>query len=177
MREYLPASEGEENKYRVVYAVHKALDVPSGSPEGESQLIEREKRATAFIGLVTLRSLDASMLAVPEDLTIPVAATATTLMVDLGYMFLPVGWGKGYATESLEALLEACKRAKSFWIPFSKVYIRGLVNEENPASLRVMEKVGMVQRGIYEWTGKAVFFAGKWWERGNIHVFGMHLLG
>jgi RimJ/RimL family protein N-acetyltransferase len=177
MRGYLPTSEGEEKTYRVVYAVHKVLDVTSGSPEGETKPIEREKRATEFIGLITLRSLDDSMLTVPEDLTIPLAATATTLIVDLGYMFLPVGWGKGYATESLEAVLEAFKRTKAFWVPFSKVYIRALVNEENPASMRVMEKVGMVKRGIYEWTGEAIFLAGKWRERGNIHIFGMHLLG
>lgn len=177
MRGYLPTSEGEEKTYRIVYAVHKVLDVTSESPECEPQPIEPEKHATEFIGLITLRSLDASMLTLPEDLTTPVAATATTLIVDLGYMFLPVGWGKGYATESLEAVLEACKRAKSFWMPFSKVYIRALVNEENPASMRVMEKVGMVQRGIYEWTGEAIFLAGKWRERGNIHIFGMHLPG
>lgn len=50
------------------------------------------------------------------------------------------------------------------------------MNEENPASLRVMEKTGMTENGIYVWTGKAVFLAGQWQERSSLHIFGMYLL-
>jgi RimJ/RimL family protein N-acetyltransferase len=176
MKGYLPTSEGDEKTYKVVYAVHKVLESMNGAPEGESQPIDQRKRPAEFIGLVTLRSLDASMLTLPEDLTIPVAATATTLVLDLGYMFLPSGWGKGYATESLEAVFKACQRAKTFWSPFSKVYIRALVNEENPPSMRVVSKAGMEQKGVYERIGDPIFLAGQWRGRGNIHIFGKHLL-
>ena len=129
-----------------------------------------------FIGLIALRSVDASSLALPENFTLPAAAATTTLTVELAYSFLPTGWGKGYATESVDAVLKSCKIAQSFWAPFTKLYVRAIVNEENPASLRVMDKVGMTKRGVYTWTGKAVFLAGEWTERSNLHIFGMHLL-
>lgn len=173
----LPSNEGEENTYRVAYAVHKVLGSISVSAEGEPQPEEQGKESAEFVGLVTLKSLDAtSSLALPEDLTLPVAAAATTLTVELGYSFLPTAWGKGYATESVEAVFEACKRARYFWTPFSKLYVRAIVNEDNPASLRVMDKIGITKRGVYEWTGKAIFIAGEWRERDSLHIFGMHLL-
>ena len=176
MKGHLPTSEGEENTYRVAYAVHKVLESMSGSVEDEPQHAEQGEKSTEFVGLVTLKSLDDGRLALPEDLTLPVAAATTTLTVELGYLFLPIAWGKGYATESLEAVFESCKRARSFWTPFSKLYIRAIVNEDNPASLRVMEKTGMMKRGVYDWTGKAIFLAGEWRERSSLHIFGMHLL-
>ncbi len=176
MKGYLPTNEREENTYRVAYAVHKVLESMSGSVEGEPQLTEQGKKSTEFVGLVTLKSLDASSLALPEDLTLPIAAATTVLTVEIAYMFLPIGWGKGYATESVEAVFESCKRARSFWTPFSKLYIRAIVNEGNPASLRVMNKTGMTKRGVYNWTGKAIFLAGEWRERDSVCIFGKHLL-
>jgi len=176
MKGRLPVNEGEENTYRVVYAVHKVLESMSDSVEGTPQPTEQGKKSTEFIGLVNLKTLDAGGLALPEDLTLPAAAATTTLTVELAYMFLPIAWGKGYATESVEAVLESCKRAQSFWTPFPKLYVRAIVNEGNPASMRVMEKTGMKERGVYNWTGKAIFLAGKWREQDNLHIFGMHLL-
>ncbi|KIX06750.1 uncharacterized protein Z518_04726 [Rhinocladiella mackenziei CBS 650.93] len=176
MKGYLPTNEGEEKTYRVVYAVHKVLESMSGSVEGEPQPAEQGKKSTEFIGLVNLKSLDAGNLALPEDLTLPVAAATTTLTVELSYAFLPIGWGKGYATESVKAVFESCKSARSFWTPFSKLYIRAIVNGSNPASLRVMDKTGMTKKGVYDWTGKAIFLAGEWRERGSLHIYGMHLL-
>lgn len=168
----LPIDGGEEKTYRVAYAVHQVLDV-----EGEHQPTEQEQKPTKFIGLINLKSLDAAVLDLPEELTLPAAAAATTLTVEVAYTYLPIGWGKGYATESLNAVFEASKRAKSFWEPFSKLYVRALVNRDNPASLRVMEKTGMVYRGSYEWTGEAIFLAGVWREKDNLHIYGMYLLG
>ena len=176
MKGYLPTNEGEDNTYRVAYAVHKVLESMSGSVEGKPQPAERGVKSTEFVGLVNLKSLDAGSLALPEDLTLPVAAATTTLTVELSYMFLPIGWGKGYATESVEAVFESCKRARSFWTPFSKLYIRAVVNRSNPASQRVMDKTGMTKSGVFDWTGKAIFLAGEWRERDSLHIFGMHLL-
>ena len=176
MEGILPTKEGEDKTYRVAYAVHKVLESMSGSVEGKSPPAEQGKDSSEFIGLVTLKSLDANSLALPEDLTIPVAAATATLTIELAYLFLPKGWGKGYGTESVKAVFESCKRARSFWSPFSKLYIRAIVNECNPASQRVMDKTGMTKSGVYEWTGKAVFIAGEWRERDSLHIFGMHLI-
>ncbi|KAK2880683.1 hypothetical protein FQN49_000452 [Arthroderma sp. PD_2] len=159
---YLPTEKEGETTYKVAYAVLRVL--------------EPAEQRTEFIGLVTLGSLDARSLPLPEDLTLPVTAAATTLTVEIAYLFLPAGWGKGYATESIKAVFECCRRARSFWMPFSKLYVRAIVNSENMASARVMEKTGMVERGVYEWTGKAVLVGGRWRERDNICIFGMHLL-
>lgn len=176
MKACLSSNNGKEHTYRFAYAVHKVLEPMSASVEGEPQSAEQEKKSTEFIGLVTFKSVDGSSLALPEDLTLPVAAATTTLTVEVAYLFLPMGWGKGYATESIKAAFESCKRAQCFWTPFLKLYVRAIVNECNPASLRVMEKVGMMKRGVYEWTGKATFLAGEWRERDSLHIFGIHLL-
>lgn len=178
---FLPTNDeedgGEEKSYKVVYAVHSTHQNPnSDSAKSESQSFEPEKISTELVGLVTLKSVDSSSLALPEYLTIPADAAASTLSLDLGYMFLPAAWGKGLATETLNAVFKCCGKAQSFWTPYSKVYVRAIVNEENPASMRVMQKTGMTEKGIYEWTGQPVFLAGKWVERSSLHIYGMHLL-
>lgn len=160
-------TDGDEKTYRVNYAVHEILSAERQQEEGAP---------ARFIGLITLKSMDASALPLPEDLTVPAADASTTLTATLAYSFLPIGWGKGYATESINAVLEACKRAGSFWAPFPKLYVRALVNDENAASQRVMEKTEMRKRGFYEWTGEATFLAGKWRKRDRLHVYGMYLL-
>jgi RimJ/RimL family protein N-acetyltransferase len=129
---------------------------------------------TQFIGLVVLKSLDSHHLPLPENLTVPATETST-LTVELSYMILPISWSKGYATESLKAVYETCK-VRSFWTPFNKVYIRAIVNEENLASMRVMEKTGMTKRGVYEWRGEKVFLAGQWRTQGLLHVYGVYLI-
>jgi hypothetical protein len=158
---YLPT--GEAGTCRVVYAVDKVLDSTTGSEGG-----------LEFTGLVILKSLDSRSLPLPEDMTLPAAETST-LTIELAYMFLPASWSKGYATEAVKAVLETCKKDQELWAPFSKVYVRAIVNEGNPASMRVMGKVGMVERGVYEWRGEKIFLAGEWRTEDRLHIYGMHL--
>ncbi len=168
--------EGGTKTYRVAYAVHRLIDATSGSGEGEPpQLAEQATKSTEFIGLVTLKSLDAANLPLPAHLTFPSTAAPTTLTLEVAYMFLPSGWDKGYATEAVDAAFEACKRARAFWTPFAKLYVRAIVNEENATNLRVMEKKGMRMRGVYEWEGKAVWLGGRWRERDRLCIFGGYL--
>jgi RimJ/RimL family protein N-acetyltransferase len=45
------------------------------------------------------------------------------------------------------------------------------VNQGNPASMRVMHKVGMTKTGVYELTDRRVFLAGEWRDRHGLHIF------
>jgi len=158
-------------------------------PQSQSQ---NPTTATTFIGLVTLTSLNANTLDLPTHLTtLPTTTTTSTtsttttsatttkpLTVELAYMFLPTSWGQGYATESVNAVFSSCQRAGapgsrslSFWSPFSSVTVRAIVNQGNPASMRVMHKTGMTKTGVYELTGRRVFLAGEWREHHSLHIF------
>jgi len=167
---YLPTSPSAQKTYRVVYAVHKLLESRSNSDESALQPLQHAP-PSEFIGLVVLKSSDTNSLALPSHLTAPPTATPT-LTLELAYMFLPPSWSHGYATEALTAVFSACTRARAFWTPFEKVYVSALVNEKNGASQRVVEKVGMERRGVFEWSGEAVWLAGEWRVRDRLVVFG-----
>ncbi|KAL5342418.1 GNAT domain-containing protein [Aspergillus crustosus] len=76
---------------------------------------------------------------------------------EIGYMFVPSSWGKGYASETVQGLLP-------WWFKYSKDYFDGysggnggdgvdqdnvyaVVAKENTASLRIMEKCGFRVHG------------------------------
>ncbi len=58
-------------------------------------------------------------------------------LIDLGYRFFRKDWGKGYATESALASLGYG------FLALGMDEIIGRVARENPASVRVLEKIGM----------------------------------
>lgn len=177
MKLYLPSIQQEPKTYKVVYAVHEILDTPGQAEQSETKTRDQSSAPTRFIGLINIGSLDDNGLPLPEELTIPAAATATTLQTEIAYQFLPISWGHGYAGEAINAVFEACKRSPSSRAPFSKVYVRAIVNAENPRSIKVMQKIsGMTERGIYEWSGKPIFIGGRWRERDSLRIFGMYLL-
>ncbi len=57
--------------------------------------------------------------------------------VDIGYRFLPDCWGKGYATESARPLME------HGWRELGLKRIVATIHPDNPASGRVLEKLGL----------------------------------
>ena len=60
---------------------------------------------------------------------------------------LPSRWGRGYATEAGAALLEAA------WRETDLDYVVAVAFEENTASTRVMEKLGMTYEGPTRYLG------------------------
>jgi RimJ/RimL family protein N-acetyltransferase len=153
------ATPEAEKTYRVVYAVHELLDAAQ----------------TRFIGLVTLRSLDANSFALPAHLFPPSTLTVprSVLTVELGYLFLPIAWSRGFATESVDAVLSACGVAPSYWEPFKQVYVRAVVAAENPASLKVVAKCGMRKLGVHTWKGEKAWLAGQWRDELDFHIWGI----
>ena len=66
---------------------------------------------------------------------------------ELGYRLRPDAWGRGYATEGARALL-----ADALGRPgVTRVYAHALL--DNPASIRVMEKIGMTYARPWEYRG------------------------
>ncbi|KAF2005919.1 hypothetical protein P154DRAFT_542430 [Amniculicola lignicola CBS 123094] len=165
---FMPTASATSKEYRVVYAVHR-----DGSPTTD----QGTQADYEFIGLVSFKL---GGLLLPEHLVLPASAASSTLTIEIAYMFLPIAWGKGYATEAVTAALEACKRGGEFWAPYPKLYVRSVVNSENPASQRVMEKTGMVKKGVYEWEAaegeESIFVGGMWRRRDSLWIYGQHLI-
>lgn len=68
--------------------------------------------------------------------------------VDLGYRFFPAHWGQGFATEASRPTIEhGFTRLK---LP----RILGLVDPENVASARVLQKVGMTYVETFDYCGR-----------------------
>ncbi|KAH7396132.1 GNAT family acetyltransferase-like protein [Pyrenochaeta sp. MPI-SDFR-AT-0127] len=178
---------GKSNSYRMLYAVHEILSsasAPNNNANNTDDSRHPNTSPSRFVGLINIKPIGG-----PNDLEIPAAhidpttLNPSTLVLEIGYQFLPVSWGKGYATESISAIFDALKRAaqpstneSSYWLPYQNLYVRAIVNEENPASLRVMAKTGMQKTGIWEWTGEAVWLAGRWIDKSKIHIFGKYLI-
>ena len=67
--------------------------------------------------------------------------------IELGYRLRPDAWGKGYATEGARVLLaDALARPE-----VRRVYAHALLS--NPASLRVLERIGMSYAGPWDYRG------------------------
>lgn len=65
--------------------------------------------------------------------------------------------------------------ARGFWAPWERVWMRVIVNERNPASLRVMRKLGgdgVGERGVFVWKGEAIFIGGEWRTEDELVIFG-----
>jgi len=131
------------------------------------------------IGSVSLRLQSSG-----PSLPIPSTSTTTNMRV-LGYALFPSAWGKGYATEAGHALLNAYTAFASSTTSFSsaqedndgserqtgKTYIEAAVDEGNPGSVKVLEKLGFKKLGWKHEEGE-VWLNGAWRNPGY-WVYGM----
>ncbi|WP_199611057.1 GNAT family N-acetyltransferase [Flocculibacter collagenilyticus] len=67
---------------------------------------------------------------------------------DIGYRFLPECWGKGYATETATACIEYCKTH----LGVKKII--GDVMEDNIASVKILQKLGLTFSGYIKEDGQ-----------------------
>jgi RimJ/RimL family protein N-acetyltransferase len=159
------AGDGERGRhYRGLYFVHRILEGDSGR-EGDSE-------RTELVGRVSFRP--EKLFPLPAKFTVPSGPGTEVLCLEFGYAFLTGGWGQGFATEALRGVLDGLQGAKAFLDPFTKLYVEAIVAPENPRSIRVLEKVGMERRGVYEWEGENVFLNGAWREP-RVLVYGQWL--
>lgn len=141
------------------------LPEPHGEREGAeygASYVVHEKFNGKFLGLLTVHPDKDPKL--PEELEIPAAEASKTLVVELAYLFLPSSWGKGFATESVRAVLDTYRQATSFWDPYNRLLIRAVVDTGNLESIRVLEKVGLEKRGEHKWEGDPIWLASAWGE-------------
>jgi ribosomal-protein-alanine N-acetyltransferase len=62
--------------------------------------------------------------------------------IDLGYRYMQQYWGKGYATEAAQAVL-------NYGLDQQLPNIIGRASVHNPASLKVLEKIGLIYKERY----------------------------
>lgn len=81
----------------------------------------------------------------PDAMIGVVGTYKSTPIAELGYMFHPAAWGKGYATEAVRAFV------KMFWTLKPDVHVmEARVDSRNEASKKVVSKCGFVQEGYLE---------------------------
>jgi RimJ/RimL family protein N-acetyltransferase len=169
-----PHVEGQDKIYRIAYAVHELIrgdNNPTTDIDGQSS----SEPKTRFIGSVSLRSLSEEECKTPPHDTH--GSTATTLSLEMAYMYLPSSWGHGYATESVSAVLDACARAPAaMWRPYDKVLVRAIVHHENEPSQKVMRKCGMGEPEVLEFEGGRFFIAGTWQSEHKLFVYGKEIV-
>jgi len=156
-------SQGQD-RYRAQFAVYDRFSA------------DQKPGVHGVIGLVGVFPPNIYPKALPDHLTLPDkdAAARSILKLEIGYMFLQKAWGKGYATEAVGGLLQACKMATSFFEPYKAVYLHVTMSEDHLASANVARKAGFEYLGIHEWEGDNHFFGGAW-RRLRVYIFGMLL--
>jgi RimJ/RimL family protein N-acetyltransferase len=109
--------------------------------------------------------------------------SAELLRMELGYMFLPAHWGKGYAAEAVKAVLESYASSTNWWRRDTgrgfalkeKLWMRAVTGPTNTKSIRVAEKVGLDKMGFHEWEGEDTFVGGAW-QPPKVLIFGKMLV-
>ena len=91
----------------------------------------------------------------------------------MGYSFLPGAWGKGYATEAGQAVLEAYRKGTKEAREKGEetYYVEAIWAPENAASGRVLGKLGFRTIGYRE--EERVWLAGDW--RYGYNVGGLYV--
>lgn len=174
MYKLLPQANG------VGFAVHR----PGIASKANAKHLLKETRIDwEFIGIITLLPQQ-SVLPMPlvsEYLdssqsapSVKAREPADVETVQLGYLFLPDYWGKGYATESVAAVLSHYRDFKASICDPKPTYIESVMHNANIGSIRVMEKLEFPVVGIKVWGLEPVMLGGELREN-KTNVYGKYL--
>ena len=83
---------------------------------------------------------------------------------ELGYLYRPEYWGKGYATESCSAAIESLKKDLDVYPDRQKVRLVASVGHGNNGSLKVCQKLGFAIVEARTFDGSKRFLGGEWRE-------------
>jgi RimJ/RimL family protein N-acetyltransferase len=141
-----------------------------GVDSGDNQQDINDLSVESAIGVVGLNIPQLYGHPLPAELAPP--AREDLLRMELGYMFLPNDWGRGFAAEAASAVLESFKDNTSWWArderdgsPVKKqLWVHSVIGVRNPRSIRVAEKIGLQKMGVQAWEGEKVFLGGDWQE-------------
>ncbi|KAF2785955.1 hypothetical protein K505DRAFT_319211 [Melanomma pulvis-pyrius CBS 109.77] len=99
---------------------------------------------------------------IDTEIGVPGSTTSLNFRV-MGYSFFESAWGKGYATEAGSALIAsyAAFRATAKETEGGCSYIEASVDQDNPASMKVLVKLGFKEVGL-KIAPEKVFLAGDW---------------
>jgi hypothetical protein len=159
------------NRYRASYLVHiKKTDeeVSDGHPE---------EGTLQSIGIVNIYKCATYGTPFSNDLTLDpeIAERDAILSLELGYMFTPQSWGKGYCAEAVQALLKAYKENTAFWKPYRGVFLYIVIGTANSRSVKIPAKLGIKRRGVHRWDGEDIFLGGAM-QPPEVQVFGDYLV-
>ncbi len=114
-----------------------------GRTDGEGLpgwMVIQTRPAGDWVGLASLRVLS------PQHL----AALGIEPQVEVGYRLQPAHWGHGYATEAARRLVEHGFEQLELGT------IAAIVNVENAASNRVIQKLGFMHQRVYECSNQRI---------------------
>jgi RimJ/RimL family protein N-acetyltransferase len=167
-----------------VWSTRDVRQLQEGETEGEA---EGEEELGIHVGSVSLRLQ-------PDGPTLPSPSSPSPLHPNpkqnpldlrvLGYAFFASTWGKGYATEANRGLLDAYAAAVAQYKSESEsesneeqgktYYVEAAVDEDNPASEKVLCKLGFERVGWKDEGEDKVWLNGAWRGPGY-WVYGMYV--
>jgi RimJ/RimL family protein N-acetyltransferase len=122
--------------------------IPVSHPDGmPGWLVVIERQTGAFVGLAVLTVLGTAHIA-----AVGAPFCVAPPVVEVGYRLARRFWGNGYATEAGAALVR--HGFETMRLP----QIAAIADVRNAASNRVIEKLGLVKRKMYELNGLSINF-------------------
>ncbi len=134
------ASWGPLTLEETIESVREAMEATRTTPRADYELAVTLRDSGEVVGQVTLKT----------DRYIPRIRQRTS---ELGYMLRRDCWGRGIATEAARLLLDFAFSERGLHRVFA------VVDEDNPASIRVVEKLGFRREARHV---KDAFHRGEW---------------